>query len=108
MKYWGLHWRIPVDQMEPRRAVRIWARTKSATRPSVNVQSVPSFLAASHHVKAENRNKKNEDQDQPSEPSQLVLDCVGSPCKYFSSLLGLEAAWRSNQWGGVVCSRLGG
>src|SRR5450759_3616486 len=56
-KFRGRHWHRPALQMEPRRPVRIWVRTISATRPSVNVQSVPRFLAASPHANAEYRNQ---------------------------------------------------
>ena len=39
--------------MEPRRAVRIWVRTyQGATRPSLDVQSVPRFIADSVHENA--------------------------------------------------------
>jgi len=44
--------------MEPHRAVRIWVRTTSATRPSVNVQSIPRSPAASVRFGAEYRDQE--------------------------------------------------
>jgi hypothetical protein len=41
--------------MESCRAVRIWGRirlVRNTTNPSVDVQSVPSFIAASNHANA--------------------------------------------------------
>jgi hypothetical protein len=60
--------------MESHQAVRIWGRKIRAISPSVNVQSLPRFLAALTHVNAEYRN-------QGIAIQPLVLDCVGSPCK---------------------------
>ncbi len=56
--------------MESHRAVRIWVRTNCATRPSVDVQSVPRLLATSPRVAAEYRNQEN---------IHFVLDFVRSP-----------------------------
>ena len=67
-----MHWHRPDLQMEPRRAARILVRTKSAIRPSVNVQSVPHLLAASPHAMLNTVIKKIQ--------MQSVLDCVESPC----------------------------
>lgn len=53
----------------------IWARTISAIRPPVNVQSVPRFLAASPHANAKYSNQGN------TNPTSAVLDYVASPCK---------------------------
>jgi hypothetical protein len=54
--------------MESCRAVRIWGRirlVRNTTNPPVDVQSVPSFTAASNHanagipfIKEENQNQK--------------------------------------------------
>ena len=66
----------PVQQMESRQAVRIWGRTIRAISPSVSVQSVPRFLAASPHANAEYRN-----QGKAIRAVSVILDCVGSPCK---------------------------
>src|ERR1035437_779259 len=49
----------------------IWARTTSATRPSVNVQSIPRFLALHLTTLLKSVNKK----------SRYLLDNVVSPCK---------------------------
>ena len=67
-----MHWHRPDLQMEPRRAARILVRTKSAIRPSVNVQSVPHLLVASPHAMLNTVIKKIQ--------MQSVLDCVESPC----------------------------
>ena len=83
---WGVHWHQPEIQMEPRRAVRIWARTISAIRPPVNVQSVPRFLAASPHANAEYHNQGN------TNPTSTVLDYVVSPCKPHEPKYGMPWA----------------
>ncbi len=73
--------------MESCRAVRIWVRTRiGATRPSVDVQSVPSFTAASNHanagipfIKEENRNPNT------------ALDLFGSPSKGLEIMVAATA-----------------
>lgn len=55
--------------MESHQAVSIWGRTIRAISPSVNVQSLPRFLAALTHVNAEYRN-----QGIATQP--LLLDCL--------------------------------
>lgn len=69
---WGMHRHRPETQMEPRLAVRIWGRTKSAINPSVNMQSVP-VSSPLHLTQTPNTVIKKK-----LIPS--VLDCVGCPC----------------------------
>ena len=56
----GFAFAKPALEMESHQAVRIWARTTSATRPSVNVQSIPRFLALHLTTLLKSVNKKTD------------------------------------------------
>lgn len=86
----------PVQQMEFHQAVRIWGRTIYAISPSVNVQSVPRFLAASRQCRIPNtENKENKNLTKS-------VDYLGSPCKPVNAGVTVHLVDQGVDTGGVL------